>query len=59
MVTEKHPREKMMVQDLDVIRQALRIENQEAEQLWSCHYAVETALAVADRGTAMAEATAG
>ena len=48
-----------MVWDLDVTRKALYTENQEAEQLWSCHYAVETALAVADRETAMAEATAG
>ena len=40
-------------------RQALRIENQEAEQLWSCHYAVETALTIVDRETTMAKAVAG
>jgi hypothetical protein len=59
MVAEKHPREEMMVQDLDVTRQALCTENQEVERLWSCLSAVETALAAADRETAAAEAIAG
>ena len=48
-----------MVQDLDVTRQALRVENQEAEQLWSCLSAVETALTATDREMATAKATAG
>ena len=49
---EKHPREEMMVRDLDVTKQALRIENREAERLRSC-------LSIADRETTMAEAAAG
>ena len=59
MVAKKHPREEMMVRDLDVTMQALRVENREAERLWSCFSAVETALAVANRETAVAEAAAG
>jgi hypothetical protein len=39
----------MMVRDLDVTRQALCTENQEAEQLWSCLSALEMALIAADR----------
>ena len=49
----------MMVRDLDVTRQALCVENQEVEQLRSCLSAVETALAAADRETAVVEAVAG
>ena len=49
----------MMLQDLDVTRQALREENREAERLRSCLSAVETALAIADRETAVAEDTTG
>ena len=48
-----------MVRDLDVTRLALHVENQEAERLQLCLFAVETALATADRETAAAEATAG
>ena len=48
-----------MVRDLDVTMQALRVENREAERLWSCFSAVETALAVANRETATTKATAG
>ena len=59
MAAKKHPREEMMVQDLDVTRQALRTEIWEAERLRSCLSAMETALAVADRETATTEATAG
>ena len=59
MAVEKHPREEMMVWDLDVTRQALRMENREAERLQSCFSTMETALTVADRETAMAEAAAG
>jgi hypothetical protein len=33
MAAEKHPREETMVQDLDVTRQALHVENREAERL--------------------------
>ena len=58
MAAEKNPREEMMLWDLDVTRQALRAENQEAERLWSCLFTVETALATANRETATAEATA-
>ena len=49
----------MMVQDLDVTRQALYVENREAERLRSCLSTVETALTVANREMAMAEATTG
>ena len=56
MLAEKHPREEMMVRDLDVTRQALRVENQEAERPRSCLSNVEMALTVADRETATAEA---
>ena len=59
MAVEKRPREEMMVRDLDVTMQALRVENREAERLWSCFSAVETALAAADREAAVAEAAAG
>jgi hypothetical protein len=59
MSVEKRPREEMMVRDLDVTRQALCMENQEAEQLRSCLSAVDTALTTADRMTAAAEATVG
>ena len=48
-----------MVQDLDVTRQALRTENQEAEQLRSCLSAAKATLATADREMAVAEAVAG
>ena len=48
-----------MVRDLDMTRQALHVENREVGRLWSCLSAVETALAVADRETAMDEAAAG
>ena len=58
MAAEKHPREEMMLRDLDVTRQALRIENREAERLRSCLSAVETELAAADREMATAEAAA-
>jgi hypothetical protein len=51
--------EEMMVWDLDVTRQALRVENREAKQLRSCLSAVEMALATTDREMAMAEAAAG
>ena len=47
-----------MVQDLDVTRQALRTENREVDQLRPCFSAMETALAAADRETAMAKAVA-
>ena len=59
MLAEKHPREEMMVWDLDVTRQALYAENQEAERLWSCLSAMEMTLTIADRETAAAEATTG
>ena len=59
MVTEKHPREKMMVRDLDVTRLALHAENREVERLWLCLTTMETALTIADRETAAAEAAAG
>ena len=59
MVAEKRPREEMMVQDLDVTRQALCIENQEAKRLWSCLSIVEMALAATNRETATAEAAVG
>ena len=59
MAVEEHPREEMMLQDLDMTRQALRVENREAEQLWSCLSTVEMALAAADREMATAEAAAG
>ena len=48
-----------MVRDLDMTRQALRIENGEAERLRSCLSAVKTALTAADRETTAAEAAAG
>jgi hypothetical protein len=59
MEAEKHPREEMMVRDLDMTRQALRMENWEAERLRSCFSTVKTALAAANRETAMTEAGAG
>ena len=59
MAAEKRPREDTMVSDLDVTRQALYTENQEAERLWSCFSIVETALAAADREMATAKATVG
>ena len=49
----------MMVRDLDMTRNALRMENREAERLRSCLSTVETALTVADMEMAMAEAAAG
>ena len=48
-----------MVWDLDVTRQALRVENREAEWLRSCLSTVEMALAAANRETAAAEAAVG
>ena len=48
-----------MVRDLDMTRQALRVENRKVERLQSCLSAVEMALAVANRETAMAKAAAG
>ena len=59
MMAEKHPREKMMVQDLDVTRQALHMENREVGWLRSCLSTMETALTVADKETAATEAAAG
>ena len=59
MAVKKRPREDMMVWDLDVTRQALRAESQEAERLRSCLSTMETALTVADRETAAAEAATG
>ena len=59
MATEKHPREETMVQDLDVTRQALYVENQEAEWLRSCFSAMEIALTAANRETVAVEAAAG
>ena len=59
MMVEMHPREEMMLQDLDVTRQALCMENQEAEWLRLCLSTVEMALAAADREMAMAKATSG
>ena len=59
MSVEKRPREQMMVQDLDVTRQAFRVENREAERLWLCLSAMKTALAATDREMATAEAAAG
>ena len=59
MSVEKRAREEMMVRDLDVTRQALHMENREAERLRSCLSAVETALVAADREMATAEAAAG
>ena len=58
MSAEKHPREEMMVRDLDMTRQALCMENQEAERLQSCLSIMETALVAAHRETATAEAVA-
>ena len=48
-----------MVQDLDMTRQALYAENLEVEWLWSCFFAVETALAAVDREKATAKAAVG
>jgi len=59
MVAEKHPREEMMVRNLDMTRQALRVENQEAEWLQLCLSAVEAALTRTDREIAVAKAAAG
>ena len=59
MMVEMHPREEMMLQDLDVTRQALCMENQEAEWLRLCLSTVEMALSAADREIAVAEAVAG
>ena len=47
-----------MVRDLDMTWQALHAKNQEAERLRSCLSTMETALAAADRETAMAKAVA-
>ena len=49
----------MMVWDLDITRQALRVENRKVERLQSCLSAVEMALTVADRETTATEATTG
>ena len=59
MAVEKRPREEMILWDLDMTRQALHTENQGAERLWSCLSAAETALAIANREMAVAEATMG
>ena len=59
MSAEKRPRKEIMVQDLDVNRQALGVENREAERLRSCLSTVETAIAAANRETATVEAVAG
>ena len=59
MSVEKRLREEMMVWDLDVTRQAIRMENREAEWLWPCLSAMETALTATDREMAVAQATAG
>ena len=59
MAAEKRPREEMMLRDLYVTRQALHAANQEAEWLRSCLSTMEMALAVADRETAVTEATTG
>ena len=48
-----------MVQDLDVTRQALHMENREVGWLRSCLSTMETALTVADKETAATEAAAG
>ena len=48
-----------MVQELHVTRQALHVENWEAERLWSCLSTMEMALATADREMATTEAIAG
>ena len=48
-----------MLQDLDMTRQALRMENGEVERLQSCFSAVETTLATIDMEMATAEAAAG
>ena len=48
----------MMVRDLDVTKEALCVENWEAEQLWLCLSAVETTLTTANRDTAVAKAVA-
>ena len=48
-----------MVQDLDMTRQALCAESQEAERLRSGLSVVETALAIANREMVMVEATVG
>ena len=48
-----------MVWYSDVTRQALRMENQEVEWLWSCLSAVETALAATDREMATTKAAVG
>ena len=59
MAAKKCPREEMMLWDLDVTSQALRTKNREVEQLWLCLFAMETALTVVDRETAVAEAAVG
>ena len=59
MAAEKHPREEMMVWALDVTRQALYVENREAEWLWLCLSTVEMTRTAADRETTVAEAVAG
>jgi hypothetical protein len=59
MSMEKRSREEMMVRDRDMTRRALRVENQQAERLWSCLSAMETALAAANMETTAAEAAAG
>jgi hypothetical protein len=59
MAAEKRPREEMMLQYLNVTRQALYAENLEAERLRSCLSAVEMSPAATDRETDTAEDAAG
>ena len=59
MAMEKRPREEMMVWDLDVTKQALLMENREAERLWLCLFAVETGLTTANREMTVAKAATG
>ena len=59
MAAKKHPREEMMVRDLNMTRQALHTENREAEQLRSCLSSMEMALATANRETVVAGAATG
>ena len=59
MAVEKRPREETILRDLDMTRQALRVENQEAEWLQLCLSAVEAALTRTDREIAVAKAAAG
>ena len=48
-----------MVRDLDMTRNALRMESREAERLRSCLSTVEMALTTADREMAVSKATTG